>query len=896
MKFINNIHLKVLLLFILFHKIVNLEEKYYPENITWNGEISNKSDIKQYKINVNANKVNNEKYLKLLLKGNDIFNHYVLSFYQNDSSFTKRYQLFQSYNKEIEMWLSKSQYNDMFYFSIECEEYPCNYNCSINKTENFSIELNLNKIYNYYVTNETKEMNFSFTNNNESFSKNDKLLIWVKGNKNLTVKNETKNSIKNIREIMSENICENEKDINAIAFNTDNTTENIEKKYYVDLLNFSDYNQSEIFNYTLSVSGELGDIINVGAIIFNENNTSNFILEDNIEISGLLKNEYMNKICFKYNGNKSLTFTNHDYVKLKYTEKGNKFCLTLKDENKTEGFFSFYYVNKNTTKNDLYFPKVIGIEQPMRYIRKNDSIQLIISKPTDYFDFFIYNFNTPNNISIEGYFCDSYPFCDNSDSESMKKIKLYESFKDVTFLKSHFNNYSLSLIDKNQIILIISCIKSKINEKREVPGNEGYNISNYCLTDINLYKEISHSQYVYRGESKEDNFTFIYDYSFSYSFLNIELIYGQIHIEILQLSSDDYVYFQHRNNYLYEIQNSSCILSIKSDINTYYHIYYTPLIMTRDSSFSSFTYLYNVEGTYLLRFNEYDNLFSDIFFENNFTNLTKSLLPSDNNSKEDLLLINFCPIKCEIVFEELPQSNLEQMYDSYQSLQHLYYNNITQSFQYSIKKKNDDQKECLFLASVYNLNSTNGSILLSGNVPRKFMFSEGLKSMNFSFYHQKRNCKYIIITLEPNEGIFDVVILSNEVSKKALDYYNETNIGERTEIEIRTNNITNDLEDKNNYERYLIKFQVISKNNQSSYITINVEVGNDVLKRFLYIYNSIILILVISLISAFLFIRFRKRKPKFLFDREESYTIELKKEEEELKENKKESLVNSSQL
>ena len=891
MKFIGNIHLKILLLYIWFHKISNLEEKKeFFNNLSWIGEITEKTDdVKKYEITIkDMNSLNN---LKVLIKGlNKTLNHYVLSFYQNDSSFTKRYQLFQSYNNEIEMWLNKNQFNDKFYFSIECKYIPCNYSCSIDKIN--SIELKFNKVYNYYVTNEIKVMEFIFKDNNKSYSNNDKLLIWVKGNKNLTVINKSKNSMGKNVEIKSENICTNEKDINTMNFKIDNNAmENIEKKYQFYLLNMNNYIESKEFNYIISVYGELDDIINVGAIIFNENGTSKFILEDNIEIGGLLKNEGMNKTCFKYIGNKSLTFTNHDHVKINYTEEEkDKFCLTLED--KRDGFFSFYFVNKNNnSKGDLYFPKVIGVEQPMRYIKENNSIQLIISKPSDYFDYFIYNFNTPNNISIEGYFCDSYPFCDESDS--MKKIKLYESFKDVTFLKNHFNNHSLSLIDKNQLILIISCINAYIKQEDEIQENIGYNIPHYCLTDINIYKEIYYSQYVFSGNTTTENYTFIHDYSFSYSFLNIELFYGEILIEIEEPSSDQYISFYHKNRYIYEIQNSTCKLKIKANINSYYHINYTPLIMIIANSSTYFTYLYNVEGTYLIHFNEYDNLFSDMFFENNLTNLTNSLLPFTNDSNEDFLLINFNPINCKIEVDS-SQSNIINLNNSYQSLNILDYNNSIQSFQYSIKKKNKEEKDCLFLVSVYNLNSNDGSIILSKNVPRIFHFPSNLSYMRFSYYHQRRNLKYIIISLEPYNGTFDVEFLFNNVSTNDTNPYVEPNLASRTEIKVETNNIINDLESENCFERYLIKFKVISHNgNKEAFLKINVLSGNDDLYYFMIIYNSVILFIFICLVLVFLFILFRKRKPKF--KKEKSYLIELgkgKKEGEgEVRGNKNEALL-----
>ena len=198
MKFIDNVYLKIVLLFIWFYKVANLHEIEFPSNGSLNYTINNKSDVRQYKVNI-TEKINTN-FLKIIITGqNNTLIHYVLSFYQNDSSFTKRYQLFQSYNNEIEMWLNKGQFNNIFYFSIECDEYPCSYNGSIDITN--ITELNFNKIYNYYVTNESKKMDFTFKINNISNNTNDILLIWAKGNKNLNVINETENSKENNIEI-----------------------------------------------------------------------------------------------------------------------------------------------------------------------------------------------------------------------------------------------------------------------------------------------------------------------------------------------------------------------------------------------------------------------------------------------------------------------------------------------------------------------------------------------------------------------------------------------------------------------------------------------------------------------------------------------------------------------
>ena len=68
----------------------------------------------------------NYNYLKILVSSDqniDNINH-IISFYQQDQSFSDRKQLSQSFSNSTIMWLTKDQIKADFYFSVQCPKYP----------------------------------------------------------------------------------------------------------------------------------------------------------------------------------------------------------------------------------------------------------------------------------------------------------------------------------------------------------------------------------------------------------------------------------------------------------------------------------------------------------------------------------------------------------------------------------------------------------------------------------------------------------------------------------------------------------------------------------------------------------------------------------------------------
>jgi len=120
---------------------------------------------------ISRNDTNLSRYLKIELEchqqkhegyDNQIYNDYIISYYK-DSSFKERKQLSQSNITKAVMWLNKAQIKGGFYLSVECFLYPCNYTIKTNFKDN--VEIDFDRAYTYYVTEDNKEMEFNIKGN-----------------------------------------------------------------------------------------------------------------------------------------------------------------------------------------------------------------------------------------------------------------------------------------------------------------------------------------------------------------------------------------------------------------------------------------------------------------------------------------------------------------------------------------------------------------------------------------------------------------------------------------------------------------------------------------------------------------------------------------------------------
>ena len=149
------------------------------------------------------------------------------------------------------MWLNKAQIKGGFYLSIECFLYPCNYTIKTNFKDN--VEIDFDRAYTYYVTEDNKEMEFNIKGNpgmifydDEETSKiNCKISIQAKGNKELE------------SEYISSNIHS--------------------KKYRGYHAYIIDKQEPKEINLKMKVIGKVGDFIEIGALFINGDNYAHTI-------------------------------------------------------------------------------------------------------------------------------------------------------------------------------------------------------------------------------------------------------------------------------------------------------------------------------------------------------------------------------------------------------------------------------------------------------------------------------------------------------------------------------------------------------------------------------------------------------------------------------------------
>lgn len=167
-----------------------IHTKFKIEGIIFKNEetrFDNLTENKYYHI-IPEYSTNLSNYTKFIVRDNNAtseshlnYINYIISYYQNDETFSNRKQLSYGSLNTTTMWLKKEQIKNGFYLSIE-SAYN-NYNFSLEIYPKNKAELLRGEQYSYYVTEENKEMVFYINNNNflEKDSNFEYITFWVKG-------------------------------------------------------------------------------------------------------------------------------------------------------------------------------------------------------------------------------------------------------------------------------------------------------------------------------------------------------------------------------------------------------------------------------------------------------------------------------------------------------------------------------------------------------------------------------------------------------------------------------------------------------------------------------------------------------------------------------------------
>ena len=794
--------------------------------------------------NITLNKEHTHKLIRILIHGlgTEEATNYIISFYQ-DSQFKKRTQLSQSFNSESELFLNEAQLKSgQIFFSVDCDKYPCSYKYQISEQENIEINLEERNSYTYYVTEETREMNFIIHGKpelpeNTIFKGNNVLTIWAKGNKEITSELDAKNK-------------EKHSELNA---------------YLVKL------EKLEEFSYNFKVKGEIGDLINVGLSFFD--GTFHNLFYDAIngntkEISGFLKKNTKDMNCFKIKkiNNKEegfISFTNYNNfdidlmtVASAFIEDTNYFkrCLSLSDTN--EGFYSFQYIIQNNAKSaNIYPPQILGTEYS-RLIKEGDIIQLIPIKPDYDFNYITYNINIRHGKLINAYInsCETYPLC-NTNSETLNnsiKLQRYNSFS-ISFSKNEIDQFSSSPIDKKQKVLLIQC------EKGTVSIHEAGGTMNSCLIKINMYTDknkfylepyFSHYRYLPKGNELHaiigNKNSFVEN-----MILNFESISGNSDLTPINVKQEAMEQYIHNGKKLIIFKDKEVEIKIKATENSFYHLNY--IIKNK----YAIDYTFTIGANYLFSLANKPNehvLFSES--ENIYNKNSDVAIP---------IIVDFYPYNCKIKVKNTINSDsqgieLNENNGFYQDIstnneQNIKIVSLPKIYNYTFIK-DEEKKDCLVDVSYfpYNNNSdTFDSIILSNDNPKNFKFTSNNKVIKLAYPIVDLEQSYTIKLELINSGKYKINIFFND---KISDL--KCDINENKEIKIEKENYKDICKSKNQICK--LSFNIEAENNSESFLSITVfknpvnnNKTNNTLTIVIVIISIIVIIAVILIIIYFLY-------------------------------------------
>ena len=732
-------------------------------------------------------------YMKIEVKQDNINekaenSNLLLSYYQQDSDFKSRKQFSQnSYGKAF-IWLNKNQIKKEFYFSIENPKQELNnYTLTILLKE--AAELSLDEQYTYYVSEENKQMNFSIVNdlNSEDITQN-LITIWAKGNKY----------------------------INSLVDIPDNSQMQKHQKYNAYIIFSEEFNK---FSYNFNITGEVGDMINVGSMLFDTQDgiiSNKLFGDEEIELTGFLKRGFIDTVCYKFK--KVNTFFEHaSYViydnvenleesqQYNYNSEGYDLkCVGFPGNTMAEEiFYSLYFApleNNNTEikRINKFSPiQLIGFNY-RKYLQNGETIGFVPIMPDDDFSFLTYYINPfKGKLKVEMHKCENYPLCNIDELQNKKDgipLQYFNAYS-LTFTKSELNENLLSNISPVKNVILISC-----ENKNEITTDEGKE-NDTCLIETNMYTDKSivlitmkYNYHKYSKKNNEDKYLIPKNENENIE-LNIEILSGNIEIKI----NSEFSLLEKNNKKIYKITNNEngIEISILAKNDSVYNIrYYIP-------DFSPFPpHLVMSGSNYLFSISNNSDFKDGIYLSNHFEYL---------ETQPDNYFVGIYPLNCEVkmdyVFMNFKSLPIELKWGFHQEI-------LDQKMQnnfmgYKIYKNENVSDECFFYYSVFRYDNQsiddNNGIFLENNVSQKFIFNQNYSSLKFSYaYVEKEKDVNIALNLMENEKDKLKLII------KDLDLKNEYDISKNETVIIESKDIKKKCQ--NEQQICIISFNLISQN------------------------------------------------------------------------------------
>ena len=841
-------------------------------DLTFKNEILTLDNLNQsvyyFHLSFNQN-LNIPNYIQILI---DIYYKnikYLISYYDNDSTFINRKQFSQTSTSKAFLWLNKEQIKNGFYFKVEAKNYETIKLFKLEINPKNYIELNLfDSTYNYYVTEKNKYLKFLIDCVNEKENNNinnRQIIIWAYGNNKI----ETYLNISNFEK---------------------------HSKYNAYIIKQNEQNE-----YILSVNAEENDIINVGFINLVKDDLYNVCTNCNNILSiykGFLKKNILENICFPDNFELNIFHIKYLDIKIdinrNYTGKYECILLPNKIE---ELFFSFHYLNdisysiQNSYSNygsykyhyllkGIYYLEVID--------NKIGFLPLRIEEDFEYLIYYVISPYPNRKFNIYFSLCEDYPFCSKITKEFQNNniaINQYLNTYTIILSKKQFQQFNFDFPSNQRLLLFIRCLEEKYpckfyiniySDKTKIyQGTENKYMS--YLSNYENHKE-PNIQHKYIRKKMIDNILikpkndlgfYISPYYIN-SFINVEKINGDIMINNNKklINSINNIY-----NYKLDSLDDYIDLKIKANKDSLYNIKYY-----------HFLYLDNVKN-YFIRLG--GNTLIDLENNKNVNIRYYDRIYEDWNN----ILTNIYPINCEIDVQsngiekyELKAYHIDNI-TFFQNLSMLYYG-------YCITQKNNrnNNNSCMIQVSSYslnvfdenNLNNLENTIILSDNIPYIYVFNNKFNELIYSYYFINNTAENINININLlNKGDFIIKInINNNI------FYKEINIKSDEKIIINKEEFEQKHSLNNEIFRLYIKIINNNDNNEDSFLKIlinteNNDKNNDKINDknndknisviFIYIFIFILIILILGLI-----IIYKRKKPNNKVNEKEIREKELK--------------------
>ena len=825
----------------IFEKI---ESSIITENISFSNEnitIHNLSKPKYYfHISIDHQLIL-PNYIKILVEQDEpgIFsNKYILSYYHQDSTFTKRILLSNAL-KTSYIWLNKEEIKNGFYLSVEAKYKDCKYKISI--IPNNFIELNFaSPTYSYFVTKENKNNKFKINLQNDiQIRSNDKIVIWVYGGKKVNV---------------NLNILDYQKHSIYNAF----------------IIKIKENQESQEYNFT--VRAEIGDILDVGFMYLNTNDDcKNCINDPKVLYKGFLKRNFLTEICFKVNYGWDANIKIIDATNIANIQNeiyNSKKCIRLPKEI-DELFFSYYYIPDSLPENnftDYYLDTGVYYKQT---IPEKKTVGYLPLRLEDNFEFITYNIKLnpyQKEIKAKAYIsiCNNFPDCSNDENieENIPLTQNLDSYA-YTMSKNEIENYINPMGNKRKL-LFFKCEEGTEFRDCDIYINIYTDKTNIIQDNNNYINSLLSNNYVFIRDKNINNYRIEGKSIEKLDFINIEKISGEISIMI----DDDDKLVKYKNIHLYQFNRTRDFLDIKiiAKRNSIYSIKFVDDLVVAKKQLS-------VGANYLLNLNNKNEHIYGYVFNTGYRHDRKE--PDYDWDRYDyeifLIYLNFYPINCslDIIGEKkinkykLPAPDNQIFYQYIQTTHHQKVSiDMRQFF-------NSDT--CLIYVSSYNMNTTDyysdNSLILSENFPQLFAFNEEVKSLNFSYYFS-----------EINQDIIINITLFNRENYVMKMYINNNNSFTNKRYEFSSNKIirinSEDLKDICRYENRvhkvffnILKLGHLDNQEENSFLKITILNSQQIKENVFTIlhfesYFPFLLIMVLISFSLYYILSKRKKKSK----------------------------------